>query len=130
MILELLIFTFFGIALGTLTGLIPGLHVNTIALILLGAAITINPYYLAVVIIAMAIAHTIWNFIPSILLGAPEGGTALSVLPGHKLFLEGRGLEAIYLTIIGGVGVIFLSLLLLPYLHMCSSSPYSQGCSV
>lgn len=36
MILELLAFTFFGIALGTLTGLIPGLHVNTIALLLLG----------------------------------------------------------------------------------------------
>ncbi len=116
MILELLLFTFLGIALGTLTGLIPGLHVNTIALLLLGLATAINPYCLAVVIIAMAIAHTIWNFIPSILLGAPEGDTALSVLPGHKMFLEGRGMEAIYLTVIGGVGVILLSLVLLPLL--------------
>lgn len=116
MILELLVFTLFGIALGTLTGLIPGLHVNSVALILLGLAITINPYYLAVMIIAMAITHTIWDFIPSILLGMPEPSTALSVLPGHRLLLEGKGLEAIYLTTIGGIGVIFLSLLLLPLL--------------
>ncbi|UCD06994.1 MAG: tripartite tricarboxylate transporter permease, partial [Candidatus Aenigmatarchaeota archaeon] len=116
MILELIIFTFLGIALGMFTGLIPGLHVNTIALILLGFVVIINPYYLVVMIISTAITHTIWDFVPSIMLGAPEPSTALSVLPGHKLFLEGRGIEAIYLTTVGGVGVILLSLLLFPLL--------------
>jgi putative membrane protein len=116
MIIELLMFTFFGILLGIFTGLIPGLHVNTVALFLLGAAAFIDPYLLAVTIIATAITHTIWDFIPSILLGMPEPGTALSVLPGHRLLMEGRGLEAIYLTVVGGVSVILLSIALLPAL--------------
>ena len=113
--IDLLFFTALGILLGIITGTVPGLHVNTVSLILLGLAIA-NPYHLAVMIMAMAITHTIWDFIPSIFLGAPEGDTALSVLPGHKLFLEGRGLEAIYLTTAGGLGVILLSLLSLPIL--------------
>jgi putative membrane protein len=112
----LIAFTLLGILLGIFTGLIPGLHVNTVALFLLGAAAFFDPYLLAVTIIATAITHTIWDFIPSILLGMPEPGTALSVLPGHRMLMEGRGLEAIYLTVAGGVGVILLSLAMLPAL--------------
>lgn len=114
MIVELLLFMLFGCLLGIFTGLTPGIHVNTAAAILLALGAALDPYYLAVAIIAMAISHTFWDFVPSIILGAPEPSTALSVLPGHKLLLEGRGLEAIYLTIIGGVGVIALGLLLFP----------------
>lgn len=118
MILELLLFTFLGILLGIFTGLIPGLHVNTIVLIILSTGLIgiSGPYIIAVTIIAMAITHTIFDFVPSILLGMPESSTALSVLPGHRLLMEGRGLEAIYLTVIGGIVVILLSLLLLPLL--------------
>jgi putative membrane protein len=118
MIFELLLFTFLGILLGIFTGLIPGLHVNTIALLILSAGFAgvVEPYPLAIIIIAMAITHTIYDFVPSILLGMPESSTALSVLPGHRLLMEGRGLEAIYLTVMGGVVAILLSLVSLPLL--------------
>lgn len=116
MILELLLFTAVGIGGGIFTGLTPGVHVNTIGAIMLGLTLPVNPYYLAVAIIAMAITHTIFDFVPSVFLGAPDPSTALSVLPGHQLLLEGRGLEAIYLTVVGGIGVILASFLALPAL--------------
>jgi putative membrane protein len=57
----------------------------------------------------MSITHCFLDFITGIFLGAPEESTALSVLPGHKLLLNGRGYEAIRLTTTG----CFLGVLLL-----------------
>lgn len=116
MMLELLLFTFAGIALGVFTGLMPGIHVNTVGLLLLGIGLPVNPYYTAVAIMSMAVTHTIFDFIPSILLGAPDPETALSVLPGHRMLLEGRGLEAVYLTIVGSVGSVLAAVALFPLL--------------
>ena len=114
----LVAFTFLGIALGVFTGLIPGLHVNTVAVSILsmGALKLADPYAIAALVIAMAITHTVFDFVPSIVLGMPEPGTALSVLPGHRLLMEGRGVEAIYLTALGGVVSVLLSVILLPVL--------------
>lgn len=49
-------------------------------------------------------------------MGAPEDSTALGVLPGHKLLLEGRGFEAIKLTVIGSLGGMIFGLATLPVL--------------
>lgn len=62
----------------------------------------------------MAISHALLEFVPSIFLGAPEEGTALSILPGHWLLLQGRGKEAIRLVALGGFGAILVTVLLLP----------------
>jgi len=117
--LELLLFVLAGIGFGTFTGLIPGIHVNLICVLLLGVSsifIGLNPYCLVVLIISMSVTHTILDFIPSVLLGCPEDSTALSVLPGHQMLLKGKGLEAIYLTILGGIGVILVFVLMIPIL--------------
>ena len=113
MFIELLFFTLAGILLGIITGLTPGIHVNTISMLMLPFTF-INPYMIATAIIAMSITHTFFDFVPSILLGAPDPDTSLSVLPGHQMLLEGRGIEAIYLTVVGGIGSIFAAVLLLP----------------
>ncbi len=113
MFIELLLFTLIGIFLGIITGLTPGIHVNTISLLLLPFAF-INPYLIAAAIISMSITHTFFDFVPSILLGAPDPDVALSVLPGHQMLLEGKGIEAIYLTIVGGIGSIFFAAVFLP----------------
>lgn len=121
MFFEILFFVLAGVAAGTFTGLIPGIHTNTVCMILLSLFPLMLSYGIPIhgiiaLIISMTITHTIVDFIPSVLLGAPDDSTALSVLPGHKLLLEGKGLEAIYLTIIGGVGVVILFVLFLPLL--------------
>ncbi|MBN2454890.1 tripartite tricarboxylate transporter permease [Candidatus Woesearchaeota archaeon] len=93
--------------MGTLTGLIPGLHINLVAVLALSSASLLqgylSPVQIAVAIVVMSVTHTFVDFIPSIFLGAPEGETALSVLPGHQMLLRGRGYEALMLTLVGGI---------------------------
>ncbi|MCD5409730.1 MAG: tripartite tricarboxylate transporter permease [Methanocellales archaeon] len=112
-----------GCILGTTTGLIPGLHVNNVALLLVAISPSllahgISPIYIVVIIIATSIAHTFLDFVPSIFLGAPEADTALAVLPGHRMLLEGRGIEAIRLSALGSAGSVVVALLLVVPLSM------------
>jgi putative membrane protein len=110
--LELLIFAFLGSLLGIATGLVPGLHVNNLLPILVPLALVIGSYEASVTIVSMAVVQSFVGFIPSIFLGAPESDTSLSTLPGHRLLQEGRGLEAVRLTVLGGLGSLAVSLLL------------------
>lgn len=123
--LELLLFALIGIALGIIAGIIPGLHVNTIALLMLGLAPAFGALPLAVAVIAMAISTTFFDFIPSTLLAAPDPETALSVLPGHRLLMEGRGLEAIYLAMLGGLCAMVFVALLFPLMLILIPAFYS-----
>lgn len=118
MILEILLATIVGVIAGTFTGLVPGVHVNLIAALLLASAAMLIPLFgvTAVIafIIAMAVTHSFISVVPSIFLGAPDAAMALSVLPGHKLLLEGRGVEAVRFTQIGSLAAVILSLALFP----------------
>lgn len=113
MFYQLLLASALGILAGTFTGLVPGVHVNLIAVILL----SLSSKFLGVVsiegvacfIVAMSITHSFVSTIPSIFLGAPDPALALSVLPGHRLLLEGRGFEAVKLTVIGSLFGLFVS---------------------
>jgi len=118
MLLELILALLIGVSAGTITGLIPGIHINLIAVLLLGFSAFFLTYFsplvLAVFIISMAICHTFIDYIPSIYLGAPDEDTILSILPGHEMLIKGRAYEAIILTLYGSLAAIILSLLLSP----------------
>ena len=117
MFLEILLFTFIGVLGGIIAGLTPGIHTNTLILIVLGLLPLLAGFPIQAVvalIVSMTITSTLVDFIPSIFLNAPSEDTALSILPGHRLLLEGKGLEAIFLSVIGGIGVIFLFILFSP----------------
>jgi len=105
-----------GVGFGTLTGLVPGLHVNTLVVMFLSLlpSLSIDKYSAVALIIAMSITHSFVDYIPSILLGAPEEDSVLSVLPGHRLLLKGKGYEAIKLTVVGGIGSLALCVAILP----------------
>jgi putative membrane protein len=129
MFIELLLAILLGVMFGIITGLIPGIHVNLISMILyslsgwlLGFA---TPITLGTFIIAMAVTHTFLDSIPSIFLGAPDADMALGVLPGHKLLLEGKGFEAVKLTIIGSLLALIVTVLLIPVLLPIVPSIYS-----
>ena len=99
----LIISIIIGFLLGIISGLTPGIHVNNFALILVAispflSGIGFASFYIAVIILSNSIAHTFLDIIPSVFLGAPEADTALAVLPGHALLMEGRGAEAIRLS--------------------------------
>jgi len=116
MLIEILISTLIGVFAGTITGLLPGIHINLVGTILVGLSATlfsmINPIYLISFIASMAITHTFIDFIPSIFLGCPDTDTQLSVLPGHELLKEGRGYEAVMLTATGAIFAIFILIVL------------------
>tara|TARA_Y100000310_G_scaffold264470_1_gene275106 strand:- start:2455 stop:3483 length:1029 start_codon:yes stop_codon:yes gene_type:complete len=63
----------------------------------------------------MTITHTFIDFIPAIFLGAPDEDTALSIMPGHKFLIKGRGHEAVLLTLTGSIISIILLLFITPF---------------
>ncbi|MEM5836288.1 MAG: tripartite tricarboxylate transporter permease [Candidatus Aenigmatarchaeota archaeon] len=116
--LDFVLISILGLSLGLFLGLMPSMHINTLLPLLLSLSTFFNlsSHHLAVLIVSTAMSEIFFNFIPSIFIGAPEEGTALSVLPGHKLLLEGRGYEAIKLTVIGSIGSLIFTLFLITFL--------------
>ncbi|MDI6884495.1 MAG: tripartite tricarboxylate transporter permease [Hadesarchaea archaeon] len=117
--LDVLAHTLAGVGLGVVTGLIPGLHVNNLTpfFVTLAAGSSLVSLNLAALVVAMSITNVFISYIPSTFLGAPEEGTELSVLPAHRLLMEGHGYQAVRLTTLGCIGGLLLSAaLLLPFL--------------
>jgi putative membrane protein len=113
--LDALAYALLGIGLGVFTGLVPGIHVNNLTPMLVALALSssISPMCLAAAIVSMSLVNTFISYIPSTFLGAPEEGTELSVLPAHRLLLEGHGYEAVKLTAFGCLASLMLSAVLL-----------------
>ena len=116
--IELVIACFIGISIGTITGMVPGIHVNTAGAIIFASSTFLltflSPEFLCVVMVSMSIAHALIEFVPSMLLGVPEEGTATSILPGHRMVLQGRSKEVIRIVCVGGFGAILVTILMLP----------------
>ncbi len=119
MFLEIIILFAFGTVLGIIAGIIPGLHPNTILVTLLSFFWLLDgspTYYILAFVVSMAVSNTIVNFIPSIFVGAPDPGTCLSVLPGHRFMSRGEGYDALMLTVAGGTSVLMLTVIAFPFL--------------
>ena len=119
MFYEILIAILFGAFIGIFTGLIPGVHVNLVSLLLLSMSGYLlgftTPIVLCCFIISLSIVHTFLDSIPSIFLGAPDAEQALNALPGHKLLLQGKGFEAVKLTVIGSLISLIIVVALIPF---------------
>lgn len=119
-----------GLGTGAVTGLAPGLHVNNVAAVVLATraswiALVLGPWSMAepsalglllsCYLLATAVSHGIFDFVPSVFLGAPTEETALSILPGHRMLLEGDGPKAVALAARGAVlGTAMAAVVLLP----------------
>ena len=103
-----------GCFFGVFSGLAPGIHVNTIALAA-GALAAKGDLNFALMVVSMTITHSFLDFIPSILLGAPDEENFLSALPGHRMLLQGKAFRAIKLTVAGGVLGTIISFAILPF---------------
>ncbi len=106
-----------GTALGTISGLVPGLHVNNFALMLASAAPMLpgDPLLLGAAMLAAGVTHSFLNVIPTLAIGVPDAEMAPMALPGHRLVLEGRGPEALRLSALGsGLAVLLAVPLAIP----------------
>lgn len=104
-----------GAVAGTFTGLVPGIHVNTLASIMLILYPTMeeflsaftNPVWIPVIIssciVSASVVHSFADFVPSVFLGAPGPDDVMSMLPGHRLLMEGNGMYAVRAAAIGSI---------------------------
>ncbi|MEK6915214.1 MAG: tripartite tricarboxylate transporter permease [Nanoarchaeota archaeon] len=114
---DLILAIIVGIVIGTFTGITPGIHINTVTALLvanLGVFSNIQATSLIMFVVSLAITHTILDFIPSILTGATDAESFLSVLPGHEMLKQGKGKEAILMVLIGVITSIPLIILITP----------------
>ncbi len=120
-----------GTGAGILTGLSPGLHVNNVAAFVLA---TENAWVrgltlvlpmtagsedagtlLAAFVLATAASHAVCDFVPSVFFGVPTEDTALALLPGHRMLIEGDGVRAVALAARGAIlGLLVGALVLFP----------------
>lgn len=114
-----LLFLFLGCICGTFTGLLPGIHPNTVIPI---SIMVIYPYVgssnFVCFLIGMVITHYFINYIPSAFIGVPDDETAVSVIPLHNLTLKGYGHEGVMLCGFGGFMGIIISLIILFYYYL------------
>ena len=100
---------------GLFTGLVPGIHVNTLASILLlsyplwESALSgiipaeYVPIAICSIIMSASVVHSYVDFVPSVFIGAPDAEDAISILPGHRLLLSGKGMRAVRSAAIGSL---------------------------
>lgn len=102
-----------GILIGVVSGLIPGIHTNTLAALIVAYYTVLisffTPSQLPVVIFAAAITHTFVDILPSTFTGIPDEDTAIAVLPAHDMVLEGRGVEAISISALASLFSLLMS---------------------
>ncbi len=121
----IIIFSLIGSSIGIITGLVPGLHTNNIAILVIFISSLISnefAIYLCILIISAAIAHTFLNIIPSTFIGAPDEDKALVALPAHSMVMEGRGYEAIEISAYSSLlSVIVCLIFLYPFKFVLTS---------
>ena len=129
---DIILFIFYmsllGAAIGTFSGMVPGIHVNTLAAMMLAGYPVLSdclssfipsemmPICVASCIMSASIVHSFVDYVPSVFIGAPDQDDVLSALPGHSLLLEGRGMAAVRSAAIGScVGACSSVLLAIPF---------------
>ncbi len=117
-----------GATLGSISGLVPGIHANNFALLLAGFAPSIPgpPLYVGCAMLAAGVVHTFMNAVPAMALGVPDAEMAVTSLPGHRMVLEGRGGEAMRLSAIGSLLAVLVAIPFAIPITMAVTAVYPQ----
>jgi putative membrane protein len=109
-----------GTVLASFLACIPGLHVYSLAGILIVLNLRLQDRIpgevLALFMLGLVVGYAVVNAIPSIFLGAPDESTLFIVSPGQRYLLQERGFEASVLTGVGALGGLSVLLVLSPAL--------------
>ncbi len=113
--LEMAFAGFLGILLGIFTGILPGLHINTVVSILAVLSIKIEPIITACFLVSLSISHNFFEFIPAALFSAPKEGECLISRPSRKFVNEGKGRIPMKLSAIGALFSTIIFLFFVPF---------------
>lgn len=124
--IEYLVIILLGVAAGVFTGLVPGIHPNTVIFGSMPFYFYSNIGFLNYLsfIAGLSVSHTFHDFLPAIFLSAPEADAALSSIPGTEMAAQGRGIEAFYYTVGGGIFSVLTCIALAPMLFLSLKSIY------
>lgn len=125
---DLVLATVLGVIIGIGTGFIPGIHPNTVVFssFPLYFSFQINfPVYVCF-IAGLSVCHTFHDFLPAIYLNAPSAESAVASLPGAEMAREGKGPQAFFYTVYGGLTAVFAVLILSPLLFLFLEPAYSH----
>ena len=121
--LPILTAIFLGLALGIFAGLVPGLHPNTIAAV--ASNFSSSPEFMPFLILSLAAAATVFESFRAIFLYIPDSATVVSVLPGHRMLMEGKGMLALRICCLAFLSSTLFAILLLPLSFMIFPLAYS-----
>lgn len=117
-----------GLVSGVFTGLVPGIHPNTVIFVSLPLYLSTGTglRFYAVFISSLSVTHTFHDFLPAIFLSSPDAESALSVINGRSAVEQGKGLEMFYYTVYGALTsllpVVVISALSLIFLEQIYAS--------
>lgn len=106
-----------GVLAGTISGILPGIHVNTLGAFLATAGVGGN-----LLLFSMGLTHTFLDVVPSAFLGVPDEGTALGILPAHRLVLRGRAMEVVRIALWASFLAVLITILLSPLYPMLAGA--------
>jgi len=115
--LEILLFCFAGIGIGIFAGILPGIHPNQVYVALIGFLPLLSGFSdssILSLILACAISNVMFNYIPSLFFSLPDSSTVMNVLPGHRMVLEGKGLDALFISLVGAFITLIVCIITLP----------------
>jgi len=120
-----------GSLIGTFTGIVPGIHVNTLASLMLISYPSLESFFVSftsqanvpiivsALIMSASVVHSYVDFVPSVFIGAPDPDEVLTSLPGHRLLMKGQGMRAVRAAAIGSaVGASSALLLAIPLQYL------------
>jgi len=117
--LDTIFFIFIGLIFGLIAGILPGIHPNQIyvaLMSLLPLLSDIEPNAILALILSTAMANTLSNYLPAIFFSVPDPNTVINVLPGHRMVLDGKGMDALFISLVGAFLTLVVCLVSLPLL--------------
>ena len=117
--IDTIIFTLIGIILGVIAGILPGIHTNQFFVLIVSLLPLLSRFPSSAIlglIVATAVSNIFLNYIPSIFFSVPDPSTVINVLPGHRMVLEGKGLDALFISLTGAFATLVVCVFTLPIL--------------
>ncbi len=103
--------TLLGLALGTLSGILPGIHPNLLSAIIIQTQLQNQ----AIIIFIAAMTYTFLSVIPTIHLSSPDPESALALHPSQQYTMKGKSHEAVLLTLVGALISLCFMVALTPF---------------
>lgn len=143
-VVSVLISSFAGTGVGICTGLVPGLHVNNVAAVVVASSASVASAFhslgsvfgctgaatlISSFLVAALVAHMFSESIVATYLGIPSGDT-VSLLPSHRLARMGLGGAAVRASADGSLSGAVLGLLLVPPICFILGPPLDAYSSI